>query len=52
MKELKEAQLATKREEKLKQMDEIAQVEESKKQAEAKLETKEAMFEFNLVEFK
>jgi len=52
MKELKEAQLATKREEKLKQMDEIARVEESKKQAETKLETKEAMFEFNLVEFK
>ena len=52
MKELKEAQLATKREEKLKQMDEISQGEESKKQAEAKLETKEAMFEFNLVEFK
>jgi hypothetical protein len=52
MKELKEAQLAAKREEKLKQMDEIAQVEESKKQADARLETKEAMFEFNLVEFK
>ncbi len=52
MKELKEVQLAAKKEEKLEKMHEIALADEQKKQAAAKLESKEAMFEFNLVEFK
>jgi hypothetical protein len=50
MKELKEAQLAAKKEERLEKMHEIALAEEQKKQATAKLESKEAMFEFNLLE--
>ncbi len=52
MLEIKEAQLAAKKEEKLEKMHEIAMSEGLKKQALAKQETKEAMFEFNLVEFK
>jgi hypothetical protein len=52
IKELKEAQLAAKKEEKIEKMHEIALAEEQKKQAAAKLESKESMFEFNLVEFK
>jgi hypothetical protein len=52
MKELKEAQLAAKREEKLELLNEIALSEAEKKLEASKLETKEAMFEFNLVEFK
>jgi hypothetical protein len=50
MKEQKEAQIAAKKAEKLEMMDELAITEAMKKQALAKQESKEAMFEFNLVE--
>jgi hypothetical protein len=50
MKELKEAQIAAKKAEKLEMMDELAITEAMKKQALAKQESKEAMFEFSLVE--
>jgi hypothetical protein len=48
---LKETQLAAKKEAKLEQMQEIAMVEEAVKQEKKRLESKEAMFEFNLVEY-
>ena len=59
MKEMKEAQIAAKKVEKLEQLNEISiaqatikQVEATKKQTEAANESREAMFEFNMVEFK
>ncbi len=51
MKEMKEAQIAAKKAEKMQQMDEIVIAEVAKKQANAKFESKEAMFDFNLVEY-
>jgi hypothetical protein len=50
MKELKEAQIAAKKAEKLEMMDELAISDVMKKQASAEQESKEAMFEFSLVE--
>jgi hypothetical protein len=51
MKEQKDAQIAAKKAEKLEMMEELVITEEMEKQALAKQETKEAMFEFNLVEY-
>ena len=51
LKERKEAQLATKKAEKMLQMNEIAFLENQNKSLEAETESQESAFEFNLVEY-
>ena len=52
LKELKDAQIAANKAEKLLLMDELPLLEDSKDLAEMELEAKETLFEFNLVEYK
>ena len=52
LKELKDAQIAANKAEKLMLMDELPLLEDSKNLAQMALETEETLFEFNLTEFK
>ena len=52
LKELKDAQIAAKKAEKLLLMDELPLLENSEDLVQMELEPKETMFEFNLTEFK